>query len=151
VLKRLESTLTIVTILLSFLTGIALIVATLGIVNTMITSVLERTREIGVWKAVGATNTQVQLVFLIESAMIGLVGGLLGLGIAALAMIPGDILARHLISSRTTIPFERDVFVMPIWLILTGPVLGTLVAILAAIYPAQRAARVDPVTALRHD
>lgn len=151
VLKRLESSLTVVTVILSFLTGIALIVATLGIVNTMITSVIERTREIGVWKAVGATNTQVQLVFLIESALIGLIGGLLGLGIAALAMIPGDMIARSLIAQRTSIPFDGAVFIMPYWLQVTGPVLGTLVAILAAIYPARRASRVDPVTALRHD
>jgi putative ABC transport system permease protein len=151
VLKRLESSLTVVTVILSFLTGIALIVATLGIVNTMITSVIERTREIGVWKAVGATNTQVQLVFLIESALIGLIGGLLGLGIAALAMLPGDIIARNLIAQRTSFPYEGSVFIMPIWLQLTGPALGTMVAVLAAIYPARRASRVDPVTALRHD
>lgn len=151
VLKRLESSLTVVTVILSFLTGIALIVATLGIVNTMITSVIERTREIGVWKAVGATNTQVQLVFLIESALIGLIGGLMGLGVAALAMWPGDIIARNLIAQRTSFPYEGSVFIMPIWLQFTGPVLGTLVAVLAAIYPARRASRVDPVTALRHD
>jgi putative ABC transport system permease protein len=151
VLKRLESSLTVVTVILSFLTGIALIVATLGIVNTMITSVIERTREIGVWKAVGATNTQVQLVFLIESALIGLIGGLLGLGVAALAMIPGDMIARNLIAQRTSLPFDGAVFIMPIWLQVTGPILGTLVAVLAAIYPAMRASRVDPVTALRHD
>lgn len=151
VLKRLESSLTVVTVILSFLTGIALIVATLGIVNTMITSVIERTREIGVWKAVGATNTQVQIVFLIESALIGLGGGLLGLGVAALAMLPGDIIARNLIAQRTSFPYEGAVFILPLWLQVTGPVLGTLVAILAAIYPARRASRVDPVTALRHD
>jgi len=151
VLKRLESSLTVVTVILSFLTGIALVVATLGIVNTMITSVLERTREIGVWKAVGATNFQVQIVFIIESALIGLFGGGLGLGVAALSMIPGDLIARNLIAQRTSIPFDGAVFILPYWLIATGPLLGTYVAVLAAIYPAMRAARVDPVTALRHD
>ena len=151
VLDRIDETLTIVTVIVAFLTGIALLVSTLGIVNTMITSVLERTREIGVYKAVGASDMQVMCMFLIESAMIGLVGGLLGLGIAALATIPGDAIAARIIAERAAVNFEKSVFVIPLWLILSGPLLGTLTAILAALIPARRAARVDPVRALRHD
>jgi putative ABC transport system permease protein len=150
-LKQIESVLLMITVSISFLTGIALIVSTLGIVNTMITSVIERTREIGIFKAVGATNAQVMTVFLCESAMIGMIGGLLGLGLAALAMIPGDMLAVQLINEKAAIPFDQPVFVLPLWLIIAGPALGTGTAILAAILPARRAARIDPVKALRHD
>jgi putative ABC transport system permease protein len=150
-LERSKQALLVITVILSFLTGIAMVVATLGIVNTMITSVLERTREIGVWKAIGATNFQVQSIFILESGIIGLVGGLAGLGVAAALMIPGDWLAQVLIEDRTTIPFNDPVFRLPVWLAVSGPVLGAAVAMLAAIYPARRAARVDPVTALRHD
>ncbi|MCC6574136.1 MAG: FtsX-like permease family protein [Planctomycetes bacterium] len=149
--KQAQQALGIVTIILSFLTGVALIVATLGIVNTMVTSVLERTREIGIWKAVGATDLQVQAIFVTESALIGLVGGLVGLGAAAAAMIPGNILARRMILEQTTLPFSGNVFQLPLYLILAGPALGAAVAVLAAIYPARRAAKVDPVKALRHD
>jgi putative ABC transport system permease protein len=151
VLERVETMLTVITVIIAFLTGIALIVSTLGIVNTMITSVLERTREIGIFKAVGATNWQVQFVFLAESAMIGLVGGALGLLIAWIATIPGDAIAESIIAERASVPYKGSVFVLPVWLALAGPALGTVTAILAAILPARRAARVDPVKALRHD
>jgi putative ABC transport system permease protein len=151
VLEQVETMLTVITVIIGFLTGIALIVSTLGIVNTMITSVLERTREIGIFKAVGATNSQVMAVFLTESAIIGLVGGLLGLGIAMLAMIPGDIIAAGMIAERAAVPYTGSVFIMPVWLAIAGPALGAGTAVLAAIAPARRAARIDPVKALRHD
>ncbi|MBZ0135569.1 MAG: ABC transporter permease [Planctomycetes bacterium] len=151
VLEQVETMLTVITVIIGFLTGIALIVSTLGIVNTMITSVLERTREIGIFKAVGATNQQVMAVFLTESAIIGLVGGLVGLGIAFVAMIPGDIIATGIIVDRAAVPYTGDVFVLPLWLVIAGPSLGAVTAILAAIAPARRAARIDPVKALRHD
>lgn len=151
VLKQIERTLTVVTVMVGFLTGIALLVSTLGIANTMFTSVLERTREIGVYKAIGASDLQVMGMFLIESSLIGLIGGLLGLGIAALATFPGDAIAAKLIADRAAVAFEQSVFDMPLWLLVGGPLLGTLSAVVAAYIPARRAARVDPVTALRHD
>lgn len=151
VLEQVETMLTVITVIIGFLTGIALIVSTLGIVNTMITSVLERTREIGIFKAVGATNGQVMAVFLTESAIIGLVGGLVGLGVAFVAMIPGDMIAAGIIADRAAVPYTGSVFVLPLWLAIAGPALGTVTAILAAIAPARRAARIDPVKALRHD
>ncbi|MDC1142433.1 ABC transporter permease [Planctomycetota bacterium] len=149
VMDRLQTVLNVITVVVAFLTGIALLVATLGIVNTMITSVLERTREIGIFKAVGATNGQVMLVFLTESALIGLLGGLLGLGVSLLAMIPGDMIAKSIISSTAAVPFKGDVFIVPLWLAFAGPALGTFTAILAAVIPARRASRIDPVRALR--
>ncbi|MHC4839576.1 MAG: ABC transporter permease [Planctomycetota bacterium] len=149
VMERLETVLNIITVVVAFLTGIALLVATLGIVNTMITSVLERTREIGIFKAIGATNNQVMLIFLTESALIGLVGGLLGLGISLLAMIPGDLIAKDMITGTAAIPFKGDVFILPLWLAVAGPALGMFTAVVAAIIPARRASRIDPVRALR--
>jgi putative ABC transport system permease protein len=151
VTERIDRTLGILTLVVSFLTGIALVVAALGIVNTMVTSVLERTSEIGLWKAVGATNGQVRSVFVMEAAMIGLLGGLLGLGVALGLMVPGEALAARILSERTAIPFDGGLFRVPLWLALGGPALATTVAVLASLYPAARAARVDPVRALRHD
>lgn len=149
--ESVESTLSMLTVAVAMLTGIALLVAALGIVNTMVTSVLERTREIGLWKAVGATRGQVRRVFLLEAALLGLVGGLAGLGLALLGMIPGEAIARHVVAKNTTFPLVGGVFHVPLWLPFAGPALGTLTAMLASVLPANRAASVDPVEALRHE
>ena len=151
VLQQIDNSLTIVTVVVAFLTGIALLVSTLGIVNTMITSVLERTREIGIYKAVGASDLQVMAMFLTESALIGFGGGLLGLGIAVLAMLPGDAIAAGMIAERAAVSLEGSVFVVPLWLMAGGPLLGLTTAVVAAFIPARRAASIDPVKALRHD
>jgi len=76
---------------------------------------------------------------------------LLGLGAAALATLPGDAIAARLIADQAAISFEGSVFVIPLWLSVGGPLLGTAAAVVAAFVPARRAARVDPVQALRHD
>ena len=149
--ESVDNTLSMLTVAVAMLTGIALLVAALGIVNTMVTSVLERTREIGLWKAVGATRGQVRSVFLLEAALLGLVGGLAGLGLALLAMIPGEAIARHVVAQSTIFPVVGGVFHVPLWLPFAGPALGTLTAMLASVLPAHRAASVDPVHALRHE
>jgi putative ABC transport system permease protein len=149
--ESIENTLAMLTVAVSLLTGIALLVAALGIVNTMVTSVLERTREIGLWKAVGATRGQVRAVFLLEAGLLGLVGGLAGLGLALLGMIPGEAIARGIVVESSRFPLVGGVFHVPFWLPIAGPALGTLVAMLASLVPAHRAAGVDPVHALRHE
>ena len=150
-IEAVEGTLAALTVAIALLTGIALLVAALGIVNTMVTSVIERTREIGLWKAVGATRGQVRTVFLLEAALLGLVGGLLGLGLALLGMIPGEAVARQIVAEKASVPISAGVFRVPAWLPLAGPALGTLVAMLASLLPANRAASIDPVEALRHE
>jgi putative ABC transport system permease protein len=130
---------------------VALAVAALGIANTMLISVLERVREIGVMKAVGARDGHVLAVFLVEGAVVGLVGGVLGLLLAWGVSFPADAWMRGLLASRTRIKLEESVFAFPWWLIVSGPAFACLVTTLAAFYPARRAARIDPVTALRHE
>ena len=151
VISRIEGFLGALTIVVALLTGVALLVAALGIVNTMVTSVLERTHEIGLWKAVGATSSQVRTVFLLEAGLIGLLGGLAGLGVALLVQIPADAFALRVIAERAAFPVRGSVFHVPAWLPLAGPLLAAGIAMLAALYPAHRAARVDPVRALRHE
>jgi putative ABC transport system permease protein len=131
--------------------GVALLVAALGIANTMLMSVLERTREVGIMKAVGASNGHVQLIFLVEGALIGLVGGLLGLLFAWAASIPGDHWVRSMVQRDMKVELKESLFVFPPWLILIVVSFAVLVTTLAAVYPARRAARVNPVTALRHE
>lgn len=128
---------------------IGITVASLGIVNTMVMSILERYREIGVMKAVGATDGDVQRVFLFEAGMIGLLGGLFGLVLGwVVSMVINEVV--NAVMSSHAAP-RMEYFRFPWWLCLGAIAFSILVSLIAGIYPTRRAARVDPVIALRHD
>ena len=131
--------------------GVALLVSSLGIANTMLMSVLERRREIGIMKAVGAANWQLQALYVIEGGLIGLIGGLSGLALAWLISIPGDEWVRSMIRRDMDIDLTGSIFAFPRWIGMTVVFSTVCVTIAAALYPARHAAKVDPVTALRHD
>ncbi|HET6977684.1 MAG TPA: FtsX-like permease family protein [Pyrinomonadaceae bacterium] len=135
---------------LGLLGGISLLVASFGIANTMIMSILERTREIGIMKAIGAEDREIKLIFFVEAAVIGVVGGIVGVvvawGIDGLA----NRLAYRFILKPQGASFI-DFFSMPLYLSVGAILFALVVSILAALYPASRAARIDPVRALRHD
>jgi putative ABC transport system permease protein len=130
---------------------IALLVAALGIINTMLMSVLERVREIGIMKAVGARELHLRLMFLLEGALVGLIGGLLGLVLGWAVSLPADAWLRSLVESRLNMKLDRSLFAFPPWLVAGVPLFACLTTTLAAYYPARRAARIDPVHALRHE
>ena len=131
--------------------GVALLVSSLGIANTMLMSVLERRREIGIMKAVGAANWQLQALFVIEGGLIGLVGGSLGLLLAWSISFPGDAWVRSMVHRDMKIDLKGSIFAFPGWIGVTVVLFTVGVTIVAALYPARRAAKVDPVSALRHD
>src|SRR5829696_76859 len=135
---------------LGLLGGISLLVASFGIANTMIMSILERTREIGIMKAIGAEDREIKLIFFVEAAVIGFVGGVVGVllawGVDGLA----NRLAYRFILKPQGASFI-DFFDLPVYLTLGAILFALVISILAALYPASRAARIDPVRALRHD
>ncbi len=128
---------------------VALFVAALGIVNTMVMSILERTREIGIMKAIGASDAEIRTIFFAEAATIGAVGAVFGLILGWLV----TRVANMVVNIRFMPPGEDPVnlFYFPLWLILGAVGFSIVVSLLAGLYPAGRAARVDPVKALRHD
>jgi putative ABC transport system permease protein len=137
---------------MDFVALLALSVACLGIVNTMFTAVLERTKEIGVMKAVGAKDRHILAMFLSEGGMIGLVGGWLGVLVGWLVSFPGDNIALRLIQEQEPdMPQPETVFGYPLWLVLGAPAFAIAVTTLAGLLPARRASRVEPVVALRAD
>jgi putative ABC transport system permease protein len=136
---------------MTLVAAMALIVAALGIANTMLMGVLERVREIGVMKAVGARDGHIQLIFLVEGALIGLVGGVLGLALAWAVSGPADAWMRSMLAAHTTHKLSGTVFVFPPWLVVGAPAFACLATTLAAVYPARRAAKVNTVEALRHE
>lgn len=133
---------------------VALFVAGVGITNTLVTSVVERTREIGILKAVGATRGQVLGIFLLEGTAIGLFGSLLGLGLARVLAIPADRWVHQQIESQlmgTRPMLTESIFVFPVWLWVASIAFAVLVTTAAAFYPARRAANIDPILALKYE
>lgn len=135
-------------VLLASVGTVALIVAGLGIANTLLMTVLERFQEIGVYKAIGATDGDVRLLFLFEASLLGLIGGIVGLGLARMVcwglQLGIDAYLRHQGVDRSV-----EVFDFPWWLSAGTVAFAAVISILSGLYPASRAARVDPIEALR--
>lgn len=135
----------IVTAVLVGIAAISLLVGGVGIANTMYTSVLERTREIGIMKAVGAKNSDILTIFLMESGLLGLVGGLIGIAIGIGIGEGVEFIAARTIGS----PLLRATFGMP--LILGALAFSFVIGTLSGFLPAKQAASLRPVEALRYE
>lgn len=140
---------TIFDLLLAIFGSLALAVATLGIINTLVMAILERRREIGILKALGAADRDVRQLFFVEAGVMGLFGGILGVGFGWLigrALTWGTNIYLH----RQNLP-SAHVFSVPWWLVLGAIVFAVGVSLAAGLYPASRAARLNPVEALRYE
>jgi macrolide transport system ATP-binding/permease protein len=129
---------------------IALAVAGLGIATTMFSAVLERTREIGVFKALGARARDLSLVFVAESALIGVAGGIAGVVVAALLARIGNALIDRIAQGQAG-GGELRLFELSPLVAVIGVVLAVLVSALSGMLPALRASRMDPVHAIRYE
>jgi putative ABC transport system permease protein len=129
--------------------SLALAVASLGIVNTLVMAILERRREIGIMKALGASDGDVKRIFFFEAGSMGLLGGALGAG---LGWTIGRVInfATNIYLQRQDIKPE-NFWVIPPWLVGAALTFSIVVSLFAGLYPASRAAKLDPVQALRHD
>ncbi len=154
VVEGINSFFTVLQIVFGGVGAIALLVAAIGIANTMTMSILERTREIGLMKAVGATNQDVLSIFLGEAAGIGFIGGLggvlLGWGSSAILNLIGLSYFASQVSEQGGMP-PTLVTTTPLWLPVFGLVFATLVGLISGLYPALRAATMVPVNALKYE
>ena len=137
-LETMTQTTTMITLLLGSIAGISLLVGGIGIMNIMMVSVTERTREIGIRKALGATFKDIMLQFLIESVVIGVIGGLIGIVFGCL----GSVAIAKAASFQTVITAAP---------ILVSFFFSVGIGLFFGIYPARKAARLDPIEALRYE
>jgi ABC-type antimicrobial peptide transport system permease subunit len=139
----------ILDLVLALIGSIALAVSSLGIMNTMVMSILERTREIGIMKAIGGSDGDIRRIFLIEASAIGFLGGVAGV---ALGWVVGRAInfgANVYIQQQGAT--AGNLFSLPLWLIAAAIAFSIAVSLVAGSYPASRAAKLEPIAALRHD
>ncbi len=137
-LRQAEATQRTFNIVLGSIAGISLLIGGIGIMNIMLASVTERTREIGIRRAIGARRKQIIVQFLIETVVLSVTGGFIGIGIG--------ILIPWLITMFADMPT-----VVTLWSVLLSVVISIGVGVVFGMYPAMRAANLDPIVALRHE
>ncbi|TSC92844.1 MAG: Uncharacterized protein CEN89_426 [Candidatus Berkelbacteria bacterium Licking1014_7] len=148
-IEQLEKGFKVARISLGFLGIVALIVASIGMFNTLTIALLERIKEVGIMKALGASDSDIYKIFMAEAIMIGFLGGVVGiiLGLAASTVV-------NIIFNTLAGVFEGQkviLFSFPIWFVISVILFSCLIAFITGIYPARRAARLNPLEALRYE
>jgi len=143
--ERVQSVTDTFTVFLAAIAAVSLLVGAVGIANTMFTSVLEKTKEIGIMKAIGARNKDIMIIFLLNSGLVGFVGGILGvlLGAGISFILPNFLTSLG--------PGGRVRTVLPMSLLVGSLILSILLGMIAGLIPARRASKLRPVDALRYE
>lgn len=147
--KSLRQFFAVLDLFLGIFGSLALAVASIGIVNTLVMAILERRREIGIMKAIGASDVDVQKLFFTEAGAMGVLGGIVGV---ALGWAIGQVInfATNIYLKRQSLPPEHF-WAVPWWLVAGAIAFAFIVSLVSGLYPASRAARLDPVQALRYE
>ena len=147
--RSLQQFFAVLDLFLGIFGSLALAVASIGIVNTLVMAILERRREIGIMKAIGASDGDVKKLFFAEAGAMGILGGIVGV---ALGWAIGHVInfGTNVYLKRQSLPPEHFWYV-PLWLVGAAILFAFVVSLLSGLYPAGRAARLDPVQALRYE
>ena len=143
-LQTVATVLTALTVFLAMVAAISLVVGGIGIMNIMLVSVTERTREIGLRKAIGATNQNILMQFLFEAIILTGVGGIIGILLGASLSFVASLLIRNVFGLSWT-------FTFPINAAILGIVVSSAIGLIFGLYPARRASNLSPIDALRHE
>ncbi|MDO4540825.1 MAG: ABC transporter permease [Syntrophomonadaceae bacterium] len=149
-LEEINQLFLIIEIILAGIGAISLLVASIGIMNTMFMSILERTREIGIMKVLGANLADIRRLFLMESGFIGMIGGVAGLLVAWGTVAIVNVVAINIIPDLAGMNITK-VAIIPLWLALSALSFAVFIGVVSGLLPAQRASRISPLQAIRQD
>jgi len=147
-LESMKETAGVIQLVLGGIGAISLLVAAIGITNTMVMSIYERTKEIGIMKVIGASIGDIKRLFLFESALIGLLGGILGIGFSYLLSF---VLNRFggMFGNFFGAGMDSKISIIPLWLVVAALFFSALIGIISGYYPARRAMRLSALEAIR--
>ena len=142
----------VIQMILGGIGAVSLLVAAIGIMNTMVMSIYERTKEIGVMKVIGASIANIRNMFLIEASLIGLLGGIFGVGLSLL----GSKLINTVLPSSAMFGGGMDgeamnLSIIPLWLIVLALLFSIAIGVISGYYPAVRATRLSALEAMRNE
>lgn len=146
IIEQIKGSFKVIKVILAVLGLIVLFVAAVGTINTMIMVIYERTKSIGIMKSIGANRTNIHSIFLMQSAIIGFIGGIMGLIFSTININIIQLALKMFLQSKNI--KETINFVMPSWLVLGALAFSILISIIAGVYPSIKASKMDPVDAL---
>jgi ABC-type antimicrobial peptide transport system permease subunit len=146
-LNSMQSQFNIIQAVLGGIGAVSLFVAAIGIANTMMMSIYERTKEIGVIKVLGCSLKNIKQMFLLEAAFIGLIGGAAGNILSFLMSWAINLVTGH----GAAMGFDGNISYIPMWLVLLSMGFAMLVGIIAGYFPALRAMKLSPLAAIRNE
>lgn len=145
-IEQIKGSFKVIKVILAVLGLIVLFVAAVGTINTMIMVIYERTKSIGIMKSIGANRNNIHTIFLMQSGIIGFIGGIMGLIFSTININIIQLALKIFLQSKNI--KETINFVMPSWLVLGALAFSILISIIAGIYPSRKASKMDPVEAL---
>lgn len=150
IIKGTKSAFIVVQAVLAIVGLIIVFVASIGVINTMTMSIYERTRSIGIMKALGASKKDIRWLFITESGAIGFIGGLMGIVFSFLNAQIIKLAVNAFLKSKK-VESMPELFSTPVWLILGTIIFAIIISVAAGLYPANKASRLDPVESLRYE
>ena len=150
--EELQGYLGVIQLVLGSLAAISLLVAAISITNTMIMSIYERTKEIGIMKVLGCFISNIRLVFLMEAGMIGLLGGIMGTLISYGISAVMNMIGSGVVAGMLGIAAEQaQISIIPLWLVLLALIFSTIIGLISGFYPANRAVKISALEAIRNE
>lgn len=149
--KEMQGQLMIIQLVLGGLAAISLLVAAIGIANTMIMSIYERTKEIGIMKVLGCFISNIRIMFLMEAGMIGLLGGGIGVLISYIISFFMNKFGSGLMADMMGTDGSTPISIIPLWLVLLALIFSSFIGLISGFYPANRAVKISALEAIKNE